>query len=179
MRKMIFVLLVAALLPTALFGQEKVRNNNIDFGLTCLLAVSDGTFAPGPGFAADWYNAKLFKYLGMGAFVDIVVPLVKAFSDSSVTNFGLTASVLVGPAYMLFDNGTVALPLTVGYHFDWVAGFPGSFIWSINMGVGANFDAVWRFGKRWHGYARIRAAYNFGGGGEFLMFPGLGVGKSF
>jgi hypothetical protein len=168
MKKLLFLFLF---LPTIawIYGQEQ-QANNFDFGLTCLIAVSDDTVAPGPGLAANWYNPKLFGPVGMGAYMNLVVPVVK-------TEMGLAVSLLTGPSYMIFDNGTIALPVTAGIHFDFVCSSKG--FTAINLGIGAHMDIVWRFGRKWHGYGRVLVAYNFGAGGEFLMFPGIGVGISF
>ena len=78
---------------------------------------------------------------------------------------------------MLYDNGVFAIPATAGLHFDLVTAFDSG-LTKINLGIGADFDFVWRFSEKWHAYARVMAVFNFGAI-EFLMFPGLGVGFSF
>ena len=81
---------------------------------------------------------------------------------------------------MIYDNGVFAIPVTAGVHYNVVgawAGATGGF--GMNIGAGASFDFLWRFGQKWHAYGRVMAVYNFAAGGEFLMFPGLGLGFSF
>ena len=176
MKKVIFLLF---LLSTVFFihGQEQ-RNNNLNFGLTCLVAFSNDTVAPGPGAAIGWYNTKLFGPVGLGTHIHTVIPLVKA--DFDRIKSGIATSLLLGVSYMIFDNNTIALPVTAGFHISHATGSgSGSDIWTINLGTGANFDFLWRFGRQWYAYGRIMASYNFGANGEFLLFPGLGAGFSF
>ena len=159
-----------------IYAQER-GSNHFDFGLTCMVAVSDDRVSPGPGLAVNWHNTKLFGPLGIGAYVNLVVPFVEGYSE---TNMGFAASLLAGPSYMIYDNGVIALPVTAGIHFDYVNNLSSNRNkTAINLGIGADIDIVWRFGRKWHGYGRVLAAYNFGAGGEFLMFPGIGVGFSF
>jgi hypothetical protein len=151
------------------YGQEKT--NSLDFGVAGILSVSDDLVGFGPGVTVSWYNTKLFGPLGMGTYFHAVFPNVE-------DNWGMAFSLLAGPSYMIFDNGVFALPVTAGIHFDFVHGFERK-VSKINLGAGADLDFVWRFGKIWHACAHITAAYNFGTGGEFLVFPGLGAGISF
>ena len=176
MRKFLIIIVLFSIVSLA-FGQEQGSANDFNFGLSCLIAVSDKAAAPGPGLAAAWYNTRLFGPLGVGAHFNFVMPIVK--TDFDYSNMGLAASLLAGPAYMIYDNGVFALPLTAGAHFDFVVGFGDTTTTAINLGAGAGLDFLWRFGKKWHAYARLLAVYNFGGGGEFLAFPGLGIGFSF
>ena len=186
MKKIVLVALLALVL-VSVYGQEQAptADNNLDFGFAYLVAVSNGTGAGGPGLAVSWYNAKLFGPFGMGAYLNIAFPI---FPNANVgkTNFGLVTSLLVGPSYMIYDNGVFAIPVTAGLHFDLVVPIGMAIVMErspfemakINLGIGADFDFVWRFSDKWHAYARVMAVFNFGAI-EFLMFPGLGVGFSF
>ena len=172
MKKLLLVLLFL-LIIVFIHGQEKDANN-LDFGIACLIAVSDDTVAPGPGVAVSWYNSKLFGAVGIGTYIHLVTPLLNA--DYDRINMGMTTSLLAGINYIIFDNGTFTLPVTAGFHISHVTTFQ---IWTINLGIGTNIDFLWRFGIKWHAYGRVMAAYNFGASGEFLFYPGLGVGLSF
>jgi hypothetical protein len=154
---------------TLVYGQENA--NSLDFGATGILSMSNDLIGVGPGAAVSWYNTKLYGPLGMGAYLQAMFPFVE-------DNWGMALSLLTGPSYMIIDKGVFAIPVTAGIHFDFVHSFLKE-LSAINLGAGVAFDFVWRFGQMWHAYARIAAAYNFGAGGEFLVFPSLGAGISF
>lgn len=161
-----------------LHAEERQGPNTFNFGLTCLIAVSDNHVSPGTGLAVAWYNPALFGAVGLGAIGHIVMPIVSNYGNYDGTRVGFAASLLAGASFMLFDNGAFALPFTAGFHINYVT--PQEFNWHhMNMGIGVNTDFLWRFAARWHAYARLTAIYNFGAGGEFLAFPGIGVGFSF
>ena len=159
----------------AFFDDQEPQNNFFSFGATSLITFSDDTFLLGPGLALSWNNPKLFGFLGIGTYLNVVVPMIK---DDIGFEMGYAASLLAGPSYMIFDNGVFALPVTAGFHIS--VATPNDFgIFMYNFGAGLSLDFFWRFNEKWHAYARVLAAYNFMEGGEFLGFPSLGVGFSF
>ena len=173
MKKIVLVALLASVLVFAHAQEQDLQaDNNLDFGFAYLVAVSNGTGAGGPGLAVSWHNTKLFGPFGMGAYLNIAIPII-----GEKPNVGLAVSLLTGPSWMLYDNGVFAIPATAGLHFDLVTAFDSG-LTKINLGIGADFDFVWRFSEKWHAYARVMAVFNFGAI-EFLMFPGIGVGFSF
>jgi hypothetical protein len=124
----------------------------------------------------SWNNPALFGKWGLGAAGNIVIPLAE---DAIGTRYGAAASLLAGPAFMPLNTGVFMLPITAGLHADWVIPLAGNIKLYGNLGLGVSADAVWQFGAKWHVYGRLELAYNFGSGGEFLLFPGIGMGLKF
>lgn len=174
--KKILLVLFFFLTILSLHSQSN-RNNNIDFGLTCLIAVSNDTAVPAPGISAAWYNTNLFGLFGFGTYLNVVMPIM-AFDDGDEKEYvtGIVGSFLAGPNYMIYNNGVVAFPVTLGFHFDFISTANNI---KINLGIGTVIDFIYKFNEKWHAYARVLAVYNFGSGGEFLAFPGIGAGFSF
>ncbi|MCL1910864.1 MAG: hypothetical protein FWG13_01505 [Leptospirales bacterium] len=162
------------------YSQNK-NQNYFNFGPSGLLAVSDGKTSPGVGLGAGWNNPRLFKdWLGLGAYLNILIPFVE--DNVGDTQSGIVASILVGPSTIAFERGAFSLPVTLGYHFDYVASLSQGGdrnVWAINMGIGAAVDAVYQFGISWNVFGRLIAIYNFGDGGEFLLMPAIGAGFKF
>jgi len=172
---------ISAICVINIHAQEKNQSNYVNFGGDFLLMVSDGGASVGTGVALSWYNPRLFTdWLGIGTHVNVLATFVRnGLVKENSMNAGIAVSLLAGPSFLVFQRGAFILPVTAGFHFDYIDGFIFNSVhfWGINMGIGA--DAVYQFGKRWNMYGRILAVYNFGGGGEFLLIPSIGAGLKF
>jgi hypothetical protein len=176
MNKRWWMLAVALLLAAGagLFAQERrgPAPQYFSAGAGLLTAFSDGKVSLSPGLQAAWVNPRLFtNFMGLGVHAGAYVHI----DTSPVKVNGFIASLLAGPAFMVFDNGRFRLPVTAGVHADY-ARASGDWVW--NIGAGAAADLVWQFGERAYAYARVQGACNFGVL-EFLLSPGLGVGLRF
>ena len=172
-------LLLMITFANSLFAQEAQndKENYFNFGLAGLVAVSDGGVSPGAGVAVSWNNPRLFtNWLGIGTHLNLLLPVV---SNEDGIEFGIVASVLVGPSIIAFERGAFSLPVTLGYHFDYVRALAEGDRWAINMGIGVCADAVFQLGRKWNIFGRVTAIYNFGAGGEFLLIPTIGTGFKF
>jgi len=177
---------ILAICVINIHAQEKNQNNYFNFGGVFLLMVSDGGASVGTGAAVSWYNPSLFTdWLGIGTHINVLAPFVhNGLVKENDMNVGIVVSLLAGPTFLVFERGSFTLPVTAGFHFDYVQTFGSQFnngqnLWGINMGIGVTADAVYQIGRIWNIYGRILAVYNFGGGGEFLLMPSIGAGIKF
>jgi hypothetical protein len=173
------VILMMALSAANIHPQE-AGDNHFAFGPGVLVPIDGTGVSAGPGLQFSWYNSKLFGgFVGLGAHVGTFMPITEA-------RLSLAISGIVGATYTVFDNGTFAIPITAGLHFDYVKALydrqnsasaePDAY--AINLGLGVVGDFEWHFGKKWYAYGRVAFALNFGAF-EFLLMPGLGMGFSF
>jgi hypothetical protein len=179
------VILMMALSAANIHAQESgdsqsAVSNHIAFGPGALVPIDGTGVTAGPGLQFSWYNSKLFGgFIGLGAHVGVFMPITKPL-------LSLAISGIVGATYTVFDNGTLAIPITAGFHFNYVKAlydkpdsiYADSALSAINLGLGVVSDFEWHFGERWYAYGRVAFALNFGAF-EFLLMPGLGVGFSF
>ena len=146
------------------------KNNYVSFGGACLIAISDDMVTASPSVQVSWVNPRLFMDLfGLGVHAGAFMPII---IDATFT--GLGATLIAGPAMVVFDKGAFSIPITVGAHADYFS-FGEKWVW--NIGAGAVADFVWQFGKKWFAYGRVQMACNFGAF-EFHITPGLGMGLS-
>ena len=178
------VLLTAALLMAAgAFAQTEAavappfnktaqpKNNYVSFGGACLIAISDDMVTASPSVQASWVTPRLFMDLfGLGVHVGVIAPFTL-----DPFQVALGATLIAGPAMVVFDKGAFSVPLTVGAHADYISFDNKKWVW--NIGAGAVADFVWQFGKKWFAYGRMQMACNFGAF-EFHITPGLGMGLS-
>jgi len=174
MKKKILLSGVIILLFTAnIYSQE----NHISFGLGALIPIDNIGVTAGPGLQMSWYNSKLFtSFMGLGVHAGVNVPMV--FGDEGLKGIALVVSVITGPAFTVFDNGTFSIPITAGLHFDYINGLVTKAN-VINLGLGVVSDFEWRISQKLHAFFRLNMAVNFAGGFEFLLAPALGLGFNF
>ncbi|MCL1813394.1 MAG: hypothetical protein FWG29_07715 [Treponema sp.] len=166
------VLVMLAVFTASLYAQEaeQSKTNYFSFGAACIVAFSDDMISAGPGLQFSWVKSRLFtNFLGMGIHIAAIMPIGE--------DIGLGATLIAGPAMIVFDNGKFKIPITLGVHGDFVMGGERDLDWVWNIGAGAVADFVWQFGKKWYAYARVQMACNFGVF-EFHLTPGLGMGLS-
>jgi hypothetical protein len=173
----IAVIMVMALSAANIHAQE--ANNHLAFGVGGLFSIDKIGVGMGPGLQVSWYNSKLFNnFIGLGAHLGVLMPITKE-------RLSLGISATVGATYTVFDNGTLAIPITAGLHFDFVTallnietgdGLVG--MYAMNIGLGVVTDFEWHFSQKWYAYGRVALAFNFGAF-EFLLMPGIGMGFSF
>lgn len=84
---------------------------------------------------------------------------------------------LVGPAFKVINNDSFALPVAVGFYMIHSFAFgEGAAIRGFNIGAGANVTAEIKLSGNMYVYIRLQGAYEFLGGGEFMITPSIGIG---
>ena len=149
------------------------KSNYVPFGGACIFTISDDMVAEVPNVQVSWVKPRLFMDLfGLGVHAGLFVP-VFIYKESVIIG-GLGATLIAGPAMVVFNKGAFSIPVTVGVHADYLI-LINRWVW--NIGAGAVADFVWQFGKKWFAYGRVQMACNFGAF-EFHITPGLGMGLS-
>jgi hypothetical protein len=147
-----------------------------EFGGSGGLAASGGVSTPLYGLNIAWSKPRLFAdAFGMGVYGGILTAFIRDENTNVLSNMLVVLDFLAGPGYVLYQNDRLTVPLAVGFYYDFTLAMAGSHV--MNMGLGANISAQWRFSQRWYAYFRLQAAYAFFGGGEFLPKADLGFGR--
>jgi len=166
----VFIFIMLAVFTVGLYAQEQGKNNQLSFGTSCLVALSDKTLSIGPGLQVSWLAPGFFTdFLGLGIHVGLIMPIGQ--------EIGYGVTLIAGPGMTIFDNSKFRIPVTLGMHINYAfIQLPEFWVW--NFGIGAVSDFVWQFGRKWYAYGRVQAVLNIGSF-EFLATPGLGLGLSF
>jgi len=153
-----------------LYAQEQGKSDQLSFGASCIIALSDETVSVGPGLQVSWVSPCLFTdFLGLGIHGGLIMPIGQEIA------YGLT--LIAGPCMTVYDNDTFRIPITLGINANYVIiQLPEFWVW--NVGIGAVSDFVWQINQKWFTYGRVQAVFNLGAF-EFLITPGLGMGFCF
>ena len=179
LRAVIFVFVLSS---AGLYAQEAEKNNYLAFGLGGFFPIDkigiEYGIPPGPSVQISWYNPVLFyDFMGLGVHLDIGMPF--RVEEDGLKGGAVVSSIIAGPIFTVFNNGTFTIPITAGFHFNYAVIFSKETNHCINLGLGAVSDFVWNFSKKWQAFLRLNMAINFPGGFEFFLAPALGMSFRF
>ena len=141
-----------------------------------------------PSFAINFAGISLYTdTIGIGAYGNLLFPQSfklsaqgqSVYVDKSAYDFLFAMDFLIGPAFMLYNNDTICVPLSAGIHYYQ--------LWSVNsvgstntseIGIGANITGEYHFTPKVYAYARFQLSLDFFSWGTTEVFTGNGYSVS-
>ena len=139
-----------------------------------------------PSFAINFAGETFYtEKVGVGAYGNLLIPQEFKVSargqsvvvDRSAYDFLFAMDFLFGPAFVLHNNETLYVPLSVGIHYLhlWANAADGN-ISSNEIGFGANITGEYYFNSNMYFYGRFQLSFDFYSWGTAEIYNGYGYG---
>jgi hypothetical protein len=141
-----------------------------------------------PSFAINYAGETFYtEKVGIGAYGNFLFPQEFKMSaqgqsvtvDKSAYDFLFAMDFLIGPAFILYKNETVCLPLAIGLHYYhlWANTAIGNTSGN-EIGLGANITGEYHFNPNIYFYGRFQLSFDFYSWGTVEVYNGYGTSSA-